>query len=732
MRGYNMARGNEQNLLKCQILHTLLGRVRLNIPALKYMQEFHTTLIQKIEAVDTITTANINHITGSILIYHDSKLTDEDIADLVESLIGTYSYSAIKAYRSEINKNLVEERDLHNESVGELTKSVLITGSALALSLLFKQTAAPLSILSRFSSWSTLFLSIPIFKSGFRSLYTSKRPNADTLSSAAIMASVATGYAESALMLLLLHDSAELLTAYTMDKTRKQIGKMLSHGEEVVWYENSSGKVEKKAVDEIKVHDIIVAHCGEKISVDGVVLSGEGAIDQSSITGEYLPIGVREGNTVFAGTLVKAGTIRIKTEKVGSNTTVANIVRMVEDATENRAQVQVYADRYSSHLLVINMLLAGIVFAVTRNTARALSMLVIDFSCGIRLSTAAAFSAAISTAARNGVLIKGSSYLEILSEADTLILDKTGTITKGKPEVTSIVPQNGDYTPDDIIALAAAAEETSTHPMANAIIKKCRVSGTQIPKHGEIKVHVSRGVETKVQRSIIRVGNKKFMNENGIHTHPMRDKVKNLVMAGENIIYIAKSKKLIGIVGVSDQLRDNMKKSLNRLRNMGVDDIVMLTGDMEQQAEIVANRMALDRFASELLPEDKARTVLELHYGGSETVMVGDGINDAAALAHADVGIALGNTRTDIAMEAADITIAGDNPMMLPALYNLSNKTMTTIRQNFASVLTINSLGLLLGGIGILPVFWGAVLHNSSTILVVANSLRLLGYDMKK
>ncbi len=180
-----------------------------------------------------------------------------------------------------------------------------------------------------------------------------------------------------------------------------------------------------------------------------------------------------------------------------------------------------------------------------------------------------------------------------------------------------------------------------------------------------------------------------------------------------------------------DKLRDNKKKALNGLRNMGVDDIVMLTGDMEQQAEIVANRMALDRFSSELLPEDKARTVLELHYGGSETVMVGDGINDAAALAHADVGIALGNTRTDIAMEAADITIAGDNPMMLPALYKLSNKTMSTIRQNFISVLTINSLGLILGGIGVLPVFWGAVLHNSSTILVVANSLRLLNFRMK-
>ncbi len=731
-----MAKVVEKNLLKCEITHSMRNRVRLKSPALKYMDEFHEILCQKVLDVNHITTVELNHITGSILIYHDDLLTDEDITDMVESLIGMYSYSAIKAYRSDINKSIVTERNLHEESVGELIKSVVLTGSALALSALLKGRQAGVSFGGRgilgFSSLSTLWLSIPIFKSGFHSLIESKRPNADTLSSAAIIASVATGYAPSALMLLLLHDSAELLTAYTMDRTRKMIGNMISHGEESVWVEGSDGSVAKRPVDEVAVGDVVVAHLGEKISVDGVVLSGEGSIDQSSITGEYLPVSTHEGSPVFAGTLMKAGTIRIKTEKVGENTTVANIVKMVEDATENRAQVQVYADRYSSQLLIINMLLSGVVFAVSRNWARALSMLVIDYSCGIRLSTAAAFSASISTAAKNGVLIKGSSYLEVLSEADTLILDKTGTITKGKPEVTSVVAESSIYSADDILSYAVACEETSTHPMANAIIKKCRTSAINTPKHGEIIVHVSRGVETTIDDSIIRVGNKKFMNENKIHTHPMREKVKNLVMAGENIIYVSKDTKLIGIIGVADQLRDNMKKSLNRLRNMGVDDIVMLTGDMEQQAEIVANRMALDRFSSELLPEDKARTVLELHCDGSNTVMVGDGINDAAALAHADVGIALGNTRTDIAMEAADITIAGDNPMLLPALYSLSNETMKTIRQNFVSVLTINSVGLILGGIGVLPVFWGAVLHNSSTILVVANSLRLLGFEMKR
>ncbi len=731
-----MAHLAEKNFLKCTVVHTMHSRLRLKSPALKYMTEFYKTLSQKILDTSTVTTVDINDITGTILVYHTNQISDEDLLEMVESLIGTYSYSAIKQYRTEMNKNLVEERNIHEESVSDLVKSVAFTGSSLLITTLFFPKSAMVfngirSILN-FPTISTLALSTPIFKSGIHSIVKTKRPNADTLSTAAILASVFSGNATSALTLLLLHDSAELLTAYTMDRTRKMIGKMISHGEESVWRENSDGKVEKCPVEEIVVGDVVVAHCGEKISVDGIVLSGEGSIDQSSITGEYLPIRACKENVVFAGTLMKAGTIRIRTDKVGENTTVANIVKMVEDATENRAQVQVHADRYSSHLLFVNILLSGIVLGATKDWSRALSMLVIDFSCGIRLSTAAAFSSAISTAARNGILVKGSSYLEVLSEADTLILDKTGTITKGKPEVTSVIPQNGEFSADDILSFAYACEETSTHPMANAIIKKCRTSGIAVPNHSNVEVHVSRGVETEIDNSTIRVGNKKFMNENGIHTHPMREKVKNIVMAGENIIYVAKDLQLVGIIGVADQLRDNMKKSLNRLRNIGVDDIIMLTGDVEQQAEIVANRMSLDRFSSELLPEDKARTVLELHYSGSQTVMVGDGINDAAALAHADVGIALGNTRTDIAMEAADITIAGDNPMLIPSLYNLSRETMTIVKQNFVSVLGINSIGLLLGGIGVLPVFWGAVLHNSSTILVVANSLRLLGYEMKK
>jgi cation-transporting P-type ATPase C len=359
-------------------------------------------------------------------------------------------------------------------------------------------------------------------------------------------------------------------------------------------------------------------------------------------------------------------------------------------------------------------------------------MMIIDYSCGVRLSTATALSAAIHTAAKNGVLVKGGNYIESLAESDTLILDKTGTMTEGKPKIISIVPAHEDMTPRRVVEIASAAEEVSTHPMAVAVMNKINRSGWNIPAHGETKVHVGRGVETDVDGKIVLVGNKKFMKENHIEINSLKKEINQLSSRGENVIYVGYDGKFIGIFGIQDTLRENMKKSINRLRQLGIDDAILLTGDIEHQAEIIASRMAMDRFESELLPEDKAKSVLQLQSKGSKVIMVGDGINDAPALAYADVGVALGGGTTDIAVEAADITITRDEPLLIPSIVNLSKVTMKIVKQNFATTIGINSLGLILGSIGVLPVFWGSVLHNFSTIAVVLNSTRLLYHDFER
>ncbi len=522
-----------------------------------------------------------------------------------------------------------------------------------------------------------------------------------------------------------------------MGRTRRAIRNMLSVGEETVWRLREDGAEECVDLDQLRPGDRVMVHTGEKISVDGAVESGEAAVDQASITGEYMPLRKTDGDHVFAGTVVKSGRLVIRAVKVGDQTAVARIVHMVEEATHRKANVQTIADRFSAQFIPINFLLALIVYLVTRKTSRALNMLIIDYSCGVRLSTATALSAAICTAARNGILIKGSNYLELLAEADTLIFDKTGTMTVGRPEVTSIIPLKADPLKVDVAAremlqYAGAAEETSTHPMAAAVVDKVRRSGWQIPAHQDTQVHTARGVQTKVAGRTIRVGSRRFMQENAIDLAPATEAVNRLVRSGENIVYVADDHSLLGVLGIQDALRENMKKAINRLRYTGIDDIVLLTGDVEQHAEIIADRMTVDRYRAEAMPDDKAETVLKLQSKGTHVVMVGDGINDAPALAYADVGIAMGGTRTDIAMEAADITVTGDDPLMIPAVIHLADRTMQTIRQNFAAAVGVNTLGIVLASIGVLPVFWGAVLHNSCTVAVVLNSSRLLFHDVER
>jgi manganese/zinc-transporting P-type ATPase C len=286
--------------------------------------------------------------------------------------------------------------------------------------------------------------------------------------------------------------------------------------------------------------------------------------------------------------------------------------------------------------------------------------------------------------------------------------------------------------PRELVELAGAAEETSTHPLAVAILDKIRRTGWRIPQHSETEVHVARGVQTRVNGDLIRVGSRPFMEENGIDTSAAHEAVGRMVRRGENVIYVGREKQLVGVLGVQDTLRENMKKALNRLRLSGMDDIILLTGDVEQHAEIVATRMAMDRYKAEVLPEDKAEMVLQLQSKGVRVVMVGDGINDAPALAYADVGVAMGGARTDIAMEAADITITGDDPLMIPAVIRMATKTMGIVKQNFGISIGVNTVGLVLGSLGVLPVFWGAVLHNATTVAVVLNSGRLLFHDVER
>ena len=729
------------NLLACEIVHRLRGRIRIKSKAFKYIGNSLKSEIEKqLLQVRYIENVEISLITGTILIYfEDVSLSDQNLISLIQNTLNSHIFEICKNEKIEKSSKYVIERKLQEESPKEIMKKILTTAGLLGYNLFFKsKNTAALTGIRRFLNYntlSTLALAMPVLKNGINSLVKNKRPNADTLSSSAIISSILLGKESAALTIMFLEEVSELLTVYTMEKTRGAIKDMLSVGENYVWKEISEDNVKRVPIEEIQKDDIIVVQTGEKISVDGKIIRGEALIDQSSITGEYMPIKKSIGEDVYAGTIVKNGNISIIAEKVGDDRTVSRIIKLVEDANSNKADIQNYADTFSAQLIPLNFILAGIVYASTRNITKAMSMLVIDYSCGIRLSTAVAFSAAINTAAKNGILVKGSNFIEELSKAETVIFDKTGTITEGKPKVQSIEVFDNSISENEMIGLAGAAEEQSSHPLATAIMSEIKDRGIEIPKHNKIKTVVSRGVETKIgkgkEAKIIRVGSKKYMLENNIDLTLATEAERGIISRSEIGLYVAQDEKIIGLIGVSDPPRENIKKAINRLRNYGVDDIVLLTGDLRQQAETIASRMSIDRYESELLPEDKAKNILKFQSKGSNVIMIGDGVNDAPALSYANVGVALGSTRTDVAMEAADITITQDNPLLVPGVIGLSKSTVKTIKENFAMVIGLNTFALVLGATGILAPIYASVLHNSTTILVVMNSLKLLKYDIK-
>ncbi len=722
-------------LLTPFVIHHLPGRLRLGVGAIRWIPELQGKLISNVGELAGVSRVRVSPITSNLLIhYHPEATSEEAIIQGVAALFDRLRGYVRRARRDRVAPAGVKERKLQEEPLSRKLLDVIITGATLGFVWFTRKTQAqPVSFLGRFTSLpavTALALSAPIMRNGLRSLVEKRRPNADTLSSTAIISSLASGRDTSALVIIWLADIAELLTGYTMERTRKAISKLLDLGEEHVWRLTPEGVEVKVPVDQVQPGDRIMAHTGEKISVDGKVAEGAATVDQASITGEFLPLEKGVGDPVFAGTVVKEGTVIVEAERVGDNTAAARIIHLVEEASQRRAPIQMFADKFSAQFIPVNFLLALIVWGVTRSMSRALNMLIIDYSCGVRLSTATALAAAISTAARQGVLIKGGQFIELLSSADTLVLDKTGTLTTGRPVVVDVVSMAPDLRSEQVLALAAAVEQGAQHPLARAVVERAEALKLEVPAHGTPETVVARGALCDVGGVMTRVGSPIFMEESGIPLDGAKEAAESLHGRGRHVLYISSGECLVGLISIEDDLREDMKKALNRLRNQQIDEIVLLTGDVERTAEVVATRLSMDGYEANVLPADKADLVLRHQIHGDRVVMVGDGINDGPALAHADVGMAMGTTRTDLAMEAADIVVASDDPLMLPATVRITQKTMAIIRQNFAAAIGVNTIGLVLASMGAISPLWGAVLHNATTVAVVANSGRLLWHRL--
>ena len=697
---------------------SLKGRLRLNVPGLEFLFEERNEVAQALAKIAGVQRVRVTPRIGSVLLEYDEQRTAaSEVLNQTNLVMARYAMNANRVRHS-------DEKGESTMTVKRLVGRLAVNAAGFLLgNTVFKGSlfGNKLGFVNSIPALCSIGLSAPMVRGAWEGLKKDLRPNADFLTVTSIVASLMLGNGNSALMILALSDIAELMTSYTIEKTRASIKQMLSVETGDVWKVLEDGRLEKTSIDKIQAEDTLEIHSGEKIAVDGVVVQGSAVIDQSAITGEFVPAEKHPGDEVFAGTVMKSGNIRVRAARVGDKTVVSRIVKMVESSELKKAPIQRYADQFSNYLVPLNFLLCLVVWLATHNPQKALKMLVIDYSCGIKLSTATAFSAAVNAAVRKGILIKGGAYIEQMSGANTVLLDKTGTITEGKPHIVSMQVVVPDMTEKEVLSMAMAAEETSSHPLASAILAYGRSMGAEIPEHDEIITEVSRGSRTVVDGEVVRVGSLKFMKENHVAA-PDGMQINGVGIAN----YVGVGSRIVGVLYAMDEVRQNVRRAINSLRYEGVGEVQMLTGDMDEQARLVAQEIGADGYRAQLLPEQKADAVLKLQTQGNGVVMVGDGINDAPALAYADVGISMGSKSTDIAMETSDVVINKDDPMTLPALRRLSSETMKIVHQDFAMVIGVNTVGLILGAASGISVMMSAVLHNLSTILVVGNSLRLM------
>ncbi|MGW0035273.1 heavy metal translocating P-type ATPase [Gordonia sp. NPDC003376] len=578
----------------------------------------------------------------------------------------------------------------------------------------------------------TIFAGYPFLRGALRSLR-GGRAGTDALVSAATIASLLLRENVVALTVLWLLNIGEFLQDLTLRRTRRAISDLLRGTQDTAWMRLDDGTEIQVPVDSLRVGDAVIVHEQVAVAVDGVVVDGQAVVDQSALTGENLPVTKDVGDRVQAGSVVLTGRIVITADAVGDDTSIGRIIGRVEEAQRDRAPIQTVGENFSRRFVPASFALSALTLLVTRDLRRAMTMLLIACPCAVGLSTPTAISGAIGNGARRGILIKGGSHLEASGRISAMVFDKTGTLTVGRPVVTNVVSFSGDWQPEQILAYAASSEIHSRHPLAEAVIRSTEERRIEIPTHADCEVIVGLGMRTRADDGrVLLLGNPSLLDRHGVAiSDDALGWVERLRRAGETPLLLAVDGTLVGLVSLSDEVRPEAREVIDALRASGVTEIAMLTGDHPVTAATIAVQLGIDRWAAEVTPDDKLAVVRELQSLGHVVAMVGDGVNDAPALAAADIGIAMGLAGTDVAVETADIALAGDDLRKLLDIRDLGAHTVEVIRQNYGMSIAVNGLGLAIGAGGALSPVLAAVLHNASSVAVVLNSSRLIRYQVE-
>ena len=599
-------------------------------------------------------------------------------------------------------------------------ENVLSTGGDLLASALLLLTTN--KVPQPLAKPATLAVSLPLYKDAIEDLL-KEGLNNHVLEALAVAISTASGdqmAANATLFMLALGEYLEESIARRSDDLLKHL---LHPDADTVWVEREGEEVQIDAA-QVVVGDTVICAAGAVIPVDGTVLSGEATVNEASMTGESVPALRQRGNNVLCGTVIEEGRIRIYAEHVGTGTASARIANYVQHALQVKSGTQLTADRLADKLVPWILGLAGSTWLVSRNWKRAAAVLQADYACALKLSTPVAFKSAMYTAGRDGVLFKGGDALERLSQADTFVFDKTGTLTTGTLVVTDVLAFDPEFDPTDVLDLAASVEEHYFHPLAHAVVEAARRHSNRHFPHEEVDFIAAHGVASVIQGKRVVVGSRHFLEEHeSIDMGAHEEDIERLQAEGKTPLYIGLGGKLLGIIALKDSLRTNTAETLKRLRTLGVKRILMLTGDHEVRAAELARELGLDAYHAQLLPEDKARILHELTESGAKIAFVGDGMNDAPALAGAHVGIAM-QRGADLARLTSDIALLEDDIARVADAKAIANRTMKQIDTNFKLIVGANTAILAGAATGKLSPIATSVLHNGSTIAILLNALR--------
>ncbi len=596
----------------------------------------------------------------------------------------------------------------------------------------FGGTPVQISFLPFDPAWVTIVISgIPLlYLAIWRIIH---NPGISKISSAlliciAMFAAIAIGDLFAAGEVVFIMAIGALLEEATTNRAKKGLKKLISLAP-TTGRRLKDGKEEMIPAEEIRQGDILRILPGETIPVDGTIISGETSVDQSIMTGESLPVDKGVGEEVFCGTINRFGSIDISATKVGENSSLQKLIRMVQDAENKQAPMQRIADRVASWLVPVALLIAILAYVFTENIVTAVTVLVVFCPCALVLATPTAIMAAIGQATKHGVIIESGEALEKMGKVDTIAFDKTGTLTYGRLAVSDMISFDETISETDLLSLAASAEARSEHPLGKAIVAYARVKEVPLMESTAFKMTTGKGIFAEVDNRRLLCGNEKFLTENGVSIdNKVESALERLRGQGKASILVAEGQKCIGVIALSDVLRPEAKDMVSRLSDMHT-RTVLLTGDHQKTADYFAQQVGISEVRAELLPEEKVQSIEKLQAENHKVCMIGDGVNDAPALKKADVSVAMGNMGSDIAVDAADVALMSDDISKIPYLKRLSNATVRTIKASITLSMCINFVAIVLSLMEVLTPTTGALVHNAGSCFVVL--IAALLYDRK-